>query len=63
MQRKKVKLQITVTEDLHKLIENEVEELFTTKSKLLTKIIDDYFKGKTKDGSLVKKIIELNIKK
>lgn len=61
MKEKGIKLQITVSEENSELIEKEVEDLCSTKTKLLNKIISDYFRSKKNELSS-KKVIDLDLK-
>jgi len=58
-EKKSVKVQITLPEDIAKKIEEEVRESYSSKSYWFLKIVNEYFEQKEKKK---KSIISLNIK-
>lgn len=60
MKSKGVKFQITLSQDLALLVEEELKETHMTKTSWISKLIHDHFKQKKGD---IKKVISLNIDK
>jgi metal-responsive CopG/Arc/MetJ family transcriptional regulator len=58
-EKKSVKVQITLPEDIAKKIEEEVRESYSSKSYWFLKIVNEYFEQKEKKK---KSVISLNIK-
>ena len=58
MKEKGVKFQVTISNELSALIEQELKETHLTKSSWISKLIQEHFKSKKGD---VKKVISLNI--
>lgn len=58
-EKKSVKVQITLPEDIAKKIEEDARESYTSKSYWFLKIVNEYFEQKEKKK---KSVISLNIK-